>query len=237
MGITRRLTGACRLATDVLRDPDVRRSWTLRLTRPPNLFQPHNDTAPDRYPGVFGFIRGAIPDGPEARLLSFGCSTGDEVFSLRSYFPQSTITGIDISRANIAVCRRRSRRDGDGRMRFVRAGTASGEAPGTYDAVLAMAVFRHGDLARTVPVSCRPRITFSAFDRTVVELADCLRTGGYLAIEHSNFRFADTSVARRFEVVWSRDPEPGEPSTPRYGRDDRLLDVQEYRDVIFLKVD
>ena len=50
-------------------------------------FQPYYHTLPDRYPWLFGFAAGRIGSRPDLRILSFGCSRGDEVFSLRRYFP------------------------------------------------------------------------------------------------------------------------------------------------------
>jgi 2-polyprenyl-3-methyl-5-hydroxy-6-metoxy-1,4-benzoquinol methylase len=217
----------------------LRRAWWLQITRPTNLFQPYNDTADDRYPDVFGWIRREINDDASVRLLSFGCSVGDEVFSLRSYFPEATIVGMDISAGNISECRRRCRQHGDARMRFVRAGTVNREVDGKYDAVFCMAVFRHGDLGYSPTESCDHRITFDAFDSTVGKLARCVKRGGFLVIEHSNFRFRDSSSAGEFEAVFSRELPPLPPGsrvTPLFGRDNRRLEDQEYREVVFQKV-
>ncbi len=231
-----RLAGAGRLAVDLARDRGIRRAWWLRVRQPHNLFQPGNDTGSDRYPELFALLRARLGDGPGVRLLSFGCSTGEEVFTLRRYFAEARLTGIDISRGNIAECRRRQRRSGDDRMAFVRAGTAEHEPVDTYDAVLAMAVFRHGDLGNGPPASCADRITFEAFDATVARLADSLRVGGLLVIEHSNFRFCDTRVSERFAVVATRDRPSADRPNPLYGPDDRLLADQEYREVVFVKI-
>jgi chemotaxis methyl-accepting protein methylase len=215
----------------------VRRAWWLRISQPTNLFQPYNDTGEDRYPDIFSWLRHEILDAESVQLL-FGCSVGDEVFSLRSYFPKSTIVGIDISRGNIWECRRRSRHRGDARIRFVQAGTVEQEAGGHYDAVFCMAVLRHGDLGYSSDESCERRITFESFDETVGELARCLKVGGFLVIEHSNFRFRDSSCAGHFEVAFSRKLPalpPNSRVTPLFGRDNRRLDDQEYREVIFRK--
>jgi len=167
--------------------------------------------------------------------LSFGCSVGDEVFSLRHYFPEAHIVGIDISRGNISECRRRQQRQGDDRMNFVRAASVDQEPSGHYDAVLCMAVLRHGDLGYSRPSSCESHITFVAFDNTVSQLARCLKIGGYLAIEHSNFRFNDSSCASQFDVVAKRQLPVHDRPTPLYGPDNLLLTDQKYDEVIFRK--
>ena len=233
-----KVRGAARLAEDLIRVRAVRRAWWLRISRPTNLFQPYNDTCENRYPDVFDYLQRGIEDSSDLRLLSFGCSVGDEVFSLRSYFPKATIIGIDISRGNISECRRRWRQRGDERIRFVLAGTLDRQPQGYYDAVLCMAVLRHGDLGYQQCDSCGHRITFQAFNKTVEELARSLKVGGFLVIEHSNFRFRDSSSASHFTPVFSRELPPlpsNARATPLFGTDNLRLEDQEYREVIFRK--
>ena len=65
-----------------------------RLRRPvPGRFQPYPHTLPDRYPWLFDFAAAALDDLPAPRLLSFGCSRGEEVLSLRRRFPDAAIKG------------------------------------------------------------------------------------------------------------------------------------------------
>ena len=228
--------GAIKLASDLVRVQSVRRSWFLRLSRPKNLFQPHNDTWPDRYPGIFDFLQTMIADRSTVRILSFGCSVGDEVFSLRTRFPRATIVGIDISRGNISECQRRQRDFSDDRMLFIRSGTADDQPESHYDAVLCLAVLRHGDLTTSSSESCAHRITFQAFDKTVQGLARCLKVGGYLVIEHSNFRFCDSSSATKFDLVAHHDLPATSLTYPVFGTDNLRLDDQNYREVVFRKV-
>lgn len=131
------------------------------------------------------------------RLLSFGSSRGDEVASLRRYFPLASIKGVDISRADIKECRRRRDLADDPGVELAQASGARGEPPSHYDAIFCTTVFRHGDLTGKRRQSCADLISFEAFERTVAELAICLRSGGLLVTEHSNFRFEDTYVKSR----------------------------------------
>src|SRR5579872_18256 len=98
---------ASRFAFNFLRNADFRSVALLRWRHPGNLFQPFTDTSPDRYPEVFRFVRDRIGDGSDHHILSFGCSTGDEVFTLREYFPSSSIKGIDINPRSVRVAQRR----------------------------------------------------------------------------------------------------------------------------------
>ncbi|MBF0334612.1 MAG: methyltransferase domain-containing protein [Alphaproteobacteria bacterium] len=233
--LLRRLPGRrfLRLLRQVLQGGDTRRSALLRLSRPRNLFQPFGTTAEHRYPGIFEMVRAQVGDGPERRVLSFGCATGEEVFSLRRHFARAEIEGVDISAARIAEARSRlARQGGDSGIRFAVAASAETMPANSFDAIFAMAVFRHGELGDDRPERCDHRLRFADFERTVTDLARCLKPGGLLAIRHANFRFRDTAVAAEFDTLMSR---PARPETPVYGADDRLLPHHPDEPVVFRK--
>lgn len=214
--------------------PGYRSEWWLARSKPAYLFQPYRVTSYDRHPAIFSFIRDSLPGDGVLRILSYGCSTGEEVFSLRTYFPQAEIVGVDINPYNIAVCRRKQARSGDARMRFVHAATPQGETNGDYDAVFCLSVLRHGELGASSAESCGHLIRFSDFEEIVQALCRCLKPGGYLTIVGSNFRFADTVAATDFEAVYCIGDTP-RGDTPLYGPDNRRLADGVYNDVIFRK--
>ena len=224
------------LTLDLVSSHRARAYWYLRARRPSGLFQPFADTYPDRYPSIFRFVSENVVDRAATRLLSFGCSTGEEVFSLRRYFPTAHIRGLDINPLNIAVCRRRLRKLGDQRIAFAVAGSVAHEQPASYDAVFCMAVLRHGDLSHLHVARCDHRITFQLFEHTVADLARCVKEGGLLIIEHSNFRFADTATAAGFMPVMSVEYRGYEAQCPVFGRDNRRLIEPACRPVVFRKL-
>ena len=81
----------------ILVSPSYRSEWLLKRSRPNNLFQPYRQTKPDRHPAIFAFVRERLSTNAIPRLMSFGCSTGEEAFTLRRYFPQAEIVGVDIN--------------------------------------------------------------------------------------------------------------------------------------------
>ena len=211
---------AARLLWRLAADRSYRNVMWLYWVRPRGAFQPVNDTRPDRYPGIFRFVQTALADDPLAGhplvLLSFGCSTGEEVFTLRRYFPAARIKGVDINPANIAIGKRRLAEQGDPGIRFECAESTAGEATGAYDAIFCMAVLRHGGLGEPGVTRSDHLLRFADFENAVADFARCLRRGGLLAIAHSNFRFSDTRTSADFESVL-RMTSP----TPLFGPDNR----------------
>jgi hypothetical protein len=225
---------ALMLTKALVRGGQARQSAVAQILKLENLFQPHATTAVNRYDDEFDALATSITsDAP--RILSFGCSSGEELFSLHEHFPAATIHGIDVNPLAVRTARKRIRAAGLGaQLTAAKGGDADAERPRSYDAVLALAVFRHGDL-NGGPARCDPTLQFANFERTVSRLADCVRGGGVFVIRHANFRFSDCAVAHEFELV-----RPGFPShnargmsTPAYGPNNELLDASMRDDGIY----
>ncbi len=119
---------------------------------------------------------------------------------MRAHCPDALIKGVDISPARIAICRARLLDAEAERTQFEIGDSVRGEDAAVYDAVLAMAVFRHGQLGDYAAKANR-LLDFDRFERAVTDLARTVRPGGYFVLRHSNFRFTDTAVAAKFETV------------------------------------
>jgi SAM-dependent methyltransferase len=197
-------------------------------------FQPYNHTLPDRYPWLFRFAAEQLRGEKRVRLLSFGCSRGEEVFALRRYFPDATITGIDIDPQNIAICEARTRTGKWADITFVTAATSEGEQAESYDAIFCLAVLCHGDLTTFGAQRSDPLLRFDDFERTVEDLARCLKNEGLLLLLTTNFRFCDTATARDFDVVLEADREQLAPDVI-FDRDNRLMKGERYCAVAFRK--
>ncbi|MBB2169201.1 methyltransferase domain-containing protein [Gluconacetobacter aggeris] len=179
-----------------------------RLRKPvAGRFQPYSFTLPDRYPWLFDFAAEALAGKPAPRLLSFGCSRGDEVFSLRQRFPDAPIRGIDINPANIDTCIARSRSLNDDRLSFQAAPDTGAEPSGHYDAIFCLAVLCHGDLTVRRARRSGRLMRFADFERTVDGFSRCLAPGGLLFLHTTNFRFSDTAAATAFDAVLEARPD------------------------------
>jgi len=208
-------------------DPELRAIAVAERAFAGELFQPYPTTLPERYPALFDALAERLSALPAPRVLSFGCASGEEVRALRRRMPQARITGIDANARAIALARAA---DPTGDYRC-----AARIEPGEpWDAILALAVFRHGRLKAERPADCSAVLPFARFEAGVAMLDACLAPGGYLAIGNANFRFTDTALAGRYAVEPPRMP-PAD-GDPRYGPDNRLREGDIYDELLFRKV-
>jgi SAM-dependent methyltransferase len=227
---TRALRKLWRLAVD---RPYRNLIW-LHLVRRKGSFQPFNDTRPNRYPRIFRFVQSEIGADDPLAILSYGCSTGEEVFSLRDYFPHASIKGIDINPGNIAACRRRLRKAPDAGIAFETARSTRAEPTAFYDAIFAMGVLRHGSLGQPGVTRCDHLIRFEDFARAIDDFKRCLKPGGLLIVRGSNFRVCDTASGAAFATIFSAGFQTKGP--PLFGPDNRLMPGIEDTDAVFRKI-
>ncbi len=163
-------------------------------------------TAPNRYPGIFRTARAHIaakrgPDLGEGRLriLSFGCSTGIEMLSIRAYFPDATIFGCDVNPLALNAAVKNTRDDA---CRIFLSSPAAITANGPYDLIFAMSVFcqypdssKVDNLEKTYP--------FGLYEMLAGNLLENLSEGGLLCLMNSNYLFRDLPQADGFDRVRS----------------------------------
>lgn len=233
----RRLPGwqSLSLAKALVTGGEPRQNAVARILRPDNLFQPQGTTAYDRYPEELGAAAAALATATPD-ILSFGCSSGEELLTLRRHFPGSRIRGLDINPVAVRAARRLVHdADEDAAITVARAGDAGGEPAESYDLVVALAVFRHASL-NDAPESCAGVLDFASFERTVTGLSACLRPGGVFVIRHANFRFTDCAVAADFEPVMAGLPSSNEHVvTPVYDRANRRVAPESRDDGVYRK--
>ena len=107
------------------------RLWTMMIHRG-DIHQTTPHTAEDRYPDLFDFLAVSMPEA--RRILSFGCSTGEELIALRKRLGSAEIVGAEINSRSRRIAARRVA--GDGLAKVV----APDAIEGHFDIVLALAV-------------------------------------------------------------------------------------------------
>jgi hypothetical protein len=187
------------------------RLWT-RLVHGDELHQITEYTEEDRYPQLFDLAAELRPDA--ARILSFGCSTGEEIEAVRQRLPEAFIVGAEINPRSRAAARARLAKDD--KVRIVR----SCREEVLFDIVFALAVLQFRprqiqergitDLSRIYP--------FARFEDEVERLVDLLVPGGLLCVMHAQYRVEDTLASKSLDAVTHSPP----PLGPIFGPDERL---------------
>jgi SAM-dependent methyltransferase len=186
--------------------------WT-RIAHGPDVHQITPFTAEDRYPELFDLAAKLRPKA--RRILSFGCSTGEELIALRRRFPQAEIIGAEINGRSRRIAVRRVARDGNAAV------VAPGEIKGSFGIVFALAVLQREPhkIAEMDVENLSSHYPFGRFDKTVSELVDCLEPGGLLCVIHAHYPIEAAAAFGKLEPV-ANSPlmEP-----PLFGRDGRRL--------------
>jgi hypothetical protein len=184
----------------VLSDRRFRSELLSEWKHPGVHHQRSTATSPDRYPALFGDCRDYLDDHPRRRLLSFGCSTGEEVVSLAERWPQAAIVGVDINAWCVAESRRRHQSP---RFTFVNRMSPEFALAGDFDAIFCLAVFQRHENRTNVDNAVAAGHTFEQFEREISLLDAKLKPGGLLVIDHADFRFTDTVCARDYTPLQS----------------------------------
>jgi hypothetical protein len=154
-------------------------------------------TSNDRYPELFSEVARLVGTNQTLKILSFGCSTGEECFSLRHYFPQAKIIGVDINESNL---KKASKQNHDDRIQFLASTPHIIKREGPYDVIFCLSVLCRWDDTRGLQ-NCEKVYPYEKYNLTVEMLANQLDVNGLLVIYNSNFRFEDTRVSSDFEIM------------------------------------
>ncbi|GIL22501.1 MAG: hypothetical protein BroJett042_10140 [Bacteroidota bacterium] len=152
----------------------------------------------DRYPDLFNEVK-HISGAHDAaiNILSFGCSTGEECFTLRTYFPKAKIIGVDINESNLRKARKGNK---DVNIHFLISNTHTISVNGKYNIIFLLSVLCRWEDTRDLE-NCEKVYPFKKFEETVGSLVSQLLTGGLLVIYNSNFRFEDSKYFKDFEIM------------------------------------
>lgn len=212
-------------------DPKYRSLVLLKVLNP-GVHQTTVVTWMNRYPAIFTSCRAYFGSQSDVRILSYGCSTGEEVLTLREYFPSAFITGAEINPRSLAICRKLQV---DGRIAFVHSDRKTIRDHGSYDAIFCMAVLqRTPHLIEQMGVESLKKIyPFEKFDRQISELDAVLNVNGLLVIHHAHYLLADAEVAARYQPLEGVDQEVSR--GPKFGKDSARLPEVVTTGSIFIK--
>ena len=160
------------------------------------LHQISNVTEYNRYPVIFRECAKYF-FGKKPSILSFGCSDGREVKTLRDlYFYDSVIDGVDISKQVIEECKNLHL---DEKISFYNSEEFRGSR---YDLIFCMSVLCRWPQTEHLS-DCSQEYTFEQFETQVLALDKLLNENGLLVIYNANFLFTDTVLKNKYRVMES----------------------------------
>ncbi len=146
------------------------------------------------------------------KILSFGCSNGYEVQTLRDkYFKHSFITGCDI---NAEVLERAIKNHSGSNIKYISAkDLANGYV--TYEIIFCLSVLSNAPEISQVE---KP-IEFSKFNEAVIFLYQKLDMGGYLVVFNSNYNVKLSSVGKYLMPIKQKDIKFSVKNVSRFAKD------------------
>jgi hypothetical protein len=214
----------------------LRSELITRLRYRGRHFQGPTTTSPDRYPLLFAQCRAALGSLSRPRILSFGCSTGEEVFSLRQYLPHAEIVGVEINRWCLEQCTLRSP---DDRMHFLHRDSPEFAQSRDFDAIFALAVFQRSENRRDhrddAAYGITSGFTFDRFEQELLILDAKLKMGGLFFIDHADFALDSTALGSRYQPLSFAGNQVVN-ARPLYGPDGRVVGREQSLPRVYVKL-
>lgn len=163
--------------------------------------QVSNATEFNRYPKIFGLLASILENyHTSEHILSFGCSTGDELKSLDVlYLRGHHLTGVDISESALSQAKS-STLPRNNQVEYFNSKDNGWRVPNRYRAVLALSVLCRWPETQKIE-NINSIYSFQDFEKQILELSALVKNGGYLIIHNSNFYFEDTDIFTQYRIA------------------------------------
>lgn len=185
----------CWLLTRFFVDQSYRSIFLTKIQFGNNYHQQALFTALNRYPLIFQACAKYLSSVKEPHILSFGCSTGEEVFSIGQYLPNAKILGVDINQWCLKKCYKKYSNQN---FSFVHRLSDKFKNADDFDAIFCMAVFQRTE-NRTSQINVMSQgYFFNKFEEEITLLDKKLKKGGLFVIDHSDYSFLDTKCSMHY---------------------------------------
>lgn len=224
---------AAQTAIRVCVDTNFRSILLLQLLNSKNVHQTTSLTYMDRYPTIFSACRDYFDGKRDLKILSYGCSTGEEVLTLRQYFPTAHIVGADINKHSIAKCRNLPL---DEKITFVYSTPSEIQKHGPFDVIFCMAVLQRKPhfIAEKGISSLKKIYPFEKFERQIIELDNLVNPQGLLVVHFTQYSLWDTTVASKYTALGSHNQ--NDYLSPVFDKDSNLIKNPPSQNTIFIKL-
>lgn len=191
---------ATKTAKRICTDTNFRSILLMQLFKSKNVHQTTSLTYMDRYPEIFAGCRDYFKDKHDIKILSFGCSTGEEVLTLRKYFPTAHIIGAEVNKHSLSICKKLPV---DEKITFVYSSPSEIQKYGPFDAVFCMAVLQRKPhyMAESGITSLNKIYPFEKFEQQIMELDELVNQHGLLIVHYTQYSLEDTKVASKYDAL------------------------------------
>lgn len=204
----------------IITKAELRNCFLTRIRFGSSYHQRSVFTAPNRYPLLFRACANYLTATEYPKILSFGCSTGEEVFSIGQYLPQAIIIGTDINPWCLKLCRKKNQ---NFNYSFYHRFSNEFELASDFDAIFCLAVFQRTENRTNKDNSIASGFLFEQFEREILVLDRKLKPHGLLIIDHADFRFEDTTVAKKYIPLNSFEQNKAQRNRPLFDRKNRKI--------------
>jgi tRNA G46 methylase TrmB len=156
-----------------------------------------NFTKFNRYPDLFEIAKQHFETIENPKILSFGCSTGEEVMTISEYIPHATVIGVDIN--NWCLKQAKLNYVSDNRLFYNSLSEDFIKMTG-FDAIFCLAVFQHPE-NRHDKNRMESGYPFIQFEKQLNELDLKLKKTGLLFIDNCDFNFIETNLMPRYQIA------------------------------------
>ncbi|MPM34548.1 hypothetical protein SDC9_81134 [bioreactor metagenome] len=224
---------ATRTVISVCVDPGFRSILMLRVLHSKNVHQTTSLTAMNRYPKIFSACHDYF-DGKQAlKILSYGCSTGEEVLTLRQYFPNAHIIGAEINKHSLSICRKLPV---DENTTFIYSTRSEIQKHGPFDAIFCMAVLQRNPhlIAAKGIRNLKEIYPFEKFEQQIIELDELIKPQGLLVVHFTQYSLWDTSVAPKYQPFGNHNQDTYK--SPVFDKNSHLVENSAPQSSIFVKL-
>lgn len=199
-----------------------------------NVHQTTNRTYLDRYPRIFKACQDSFANRDGLRVLSFGCSTGEEVLTLRHYFPSAFLVGVDINPWNLKECRKKVK---EGNTVFILPDSNLIEKYGPYDIIFCMAVLQRTPYAvRDNGITDLKKLyPFEKFDNQLSELDSVMKEKGLMVLHNSHYLFSESRIGTHYQELTGFSYEK-ELIPIKFDKNSKLMETPQQYGSIFRKI-
>jgi len=173
---------------------------------------------------LFSQCEAALKHIANPHIISFGCSTGEEVFSLAEYMPHAKITGVDINKWCLKQCNKQNKNKN---LSFINRVSQEYDKLDNVDALFCLAVFQRSENRVNNLIKIDKGLTFQRFEKEMSILDKKLKVGGLLFLDHCDFRFEDTVTASNYQSFEFEKSERFR-NRPLFGKNNEIISMDHY---------